>query len=181
MYIQYILLDTNSSVNTVSLISNITTSTDIMTSVEPTSRIFNSKLNIHIRLKWWLFIVPGNFYLLSGILVAMVILMMTSVVIIYISFIVQKMSKKPLITLNEGMWNYYYFIILFLVRVGIQYTQSHNNRYVTSINYHYYSVTLHISYEVPVQLTTTTTDPYHKYHHEVCTRMCVIIFSCVIM
>ena len=111
----------------------------------------------------------------------MVILMMTSVVIIYISFIVQKMSKKQSITFNEGMWNYYYFIILFLVRAGIQYTQAHNNRYVTSINYHCYSVTLHFSYEAPVQLTTTTTDPYHISHHEVCTVMNVIIFSCTVM
>ena len=76
------------------------------------------------------------------------------------------------------MWNYYYFIILFLVRVGIQYTQSHNNRYVTI---YYHSVTFHISCEVPVLLTTPTTDPYYIRHHEVCTHICVIIFSRVIM
>ena len=35
--------------------------------------------------------------------------------------------------------------------------------------YYIYSITLYISYEVPVQLTTPTIDPYHISHHEVCT------------
>lgn len=60
------------------------------------------------------------------------------------------------------------------IRAGIQYSQPHNNQYVASINYHYYSLTL---YEVLVQLSTTTTDHYHISHHEVY----VIIFSCTVM
>ena len=79
------------------------------------------------------------------------------------------------------MWNYYHFIILFLVRAGRQCTQTHNNRYVTSINYHNYSVTFCISYEDPVQLTTATTDPYHTSHHEVCTVVYVMTFSKTLM
>ena len=48
MYIIYILLGTTLSVNTVSLIIDITNSTSLMTSVEPTNGISNSKLNIYL-------------------------------------------------------------------------------------------------------------------------------------
>ena len=64
------------------------------------------------------------------------------------------MSKKQSITLNEGMWNYYHFIILFLVRAGIQYIQAHNNQYVASIIYHYYSL---------IQLQSSSSIKYNYY------------------
>ena len=53
---------------------------------------------------------------------------------------------------------------------GVCYPQGSNNKYVTNIYYYYiYSIILFISYEDPVQLSTTTTDPYHISHNEVCT------------
>ena len=58
---------------------------------------------------------------------------------------------------------------------GVSYPEVSNNKYVTNIYYYYiYSITLYISYEAPVQLTTTTTDPYHISHHEVCTVITIL-------
>ena len=51
----YILLGTTSSINTVSLISDDINTTDIMTSIEPTIGISNSKLNISVKLHWLFF------------------------------------------------------------------------------------------------------------------------------
>ena len=59
------------------------------------------------------------------------------------------------------------------MRAGVHY----HNKYGTCINYYYYSVTLYISYEDPVQLTTSTIDPYHISHNEVCILIYVMIFS----
>ena len=92
-----------SSDETVSLISSITSTTGIGNSVEP-----NGKLNnLHVKVYRKLFIDPGNIYLISGILVAMVILLMITIsMITFVCIIVLRSRKRPLITLSEGMQSY---------------------------------------------------------------------------
>ena len=69
---------------------------------------------------------------------------------------------------------YSLYIFLLIERAVVHYPQATNNKYITSIYYYHYSITLY-SYEDPVQLTTATTstsavsDPYHISHNEVCT------------
>ena len=96
------------------------------------------------------------------------------------------------------MWSYWcyyiHFIILPIERAEVHYPQGHNNKYVSTICYYHYSITLY-SHEDSVQTTTTTTttidptsnttnattsviaDPYHISHNEVCTVITTCLYS----
>ena len=87
-----------SSNETVSLISDITSTTGIMNSVESNGKLNNIYVWSHCKL----FIAPRNIYLISGILVAVVILLM--IMISMIAFVCIIVLRRR--TLNEGMWSY---------------------------------------------------------------------------
>ena len=70
-------------------------------------------------------------------------------VIIVSCVIVQRRRKTLLITLNEGIWSYQYQYIYFTSldsllteRALVHYPQATNNKYVITIYYYHYSITL---------------------------------------
>ena len=86
---------------------------------------------------------------------------------------------------------YIYFIFLLIERAVVHSPQATNNMYVTTIYYHYSNIP-YISYEDPVQITTTTTDstsnttnattpvvadPYHISGDEVCILITTCLYS----
>ena len=114
-----------------------------------------------------------NLYWIPVIVVTTIgIMLMTTVVILGVICCIVQLRKKRW----SDIWNYNHKFILYFY--NFLYRSILSTRYNQQISYtlHYchYSVTLYISYEDPVQLTT---DSCHISNHEVCTLIYVMILS----
>ena len=98
------LLDIASNDEMFSLVSDITNTIVIITSVEPTSRISNSKLIycLYFINEISVILVPRYFYMISG--VGMVLIMIFIIILFVVCFIVRKRNKQSL-TQNQGMYS----------------------------------------------------------------------------
>ena len=91
-------LGITSSDSTIFLINAITSTSGVVNSVERNGKLNNNLLGYAEIIKG-----PGSIYLISGMLIAMVTLFITTIVIAFVCIIIQRKRKRPLITLNEGM------------------------------------------------------------------------------
>ena len=69
-------------------------------------------------------------------------------VIVFSCVIVQRMRKEQSITLNEGIWSYQYIHFtsldsLLAEKAVVHNEQATKNKYVTTIYYYHYSITLY--------------------------------------